>query len=60
MSEEEWTLELLARDGVIVHPGHFFDLEEEAYLVLSLLPREDELLAGVQRIVARVAAETAR
>jgi len=35
-SEEEWVLELLARD-VLIQPGFFYDFECEAYLVLSLL-----------------------
>ena len=55
-TEEEWTLQFLQRDGVIVHPGFFFDFGEEAYLVVSLLVPEAELADGVRRIVARVAA----
>ena len=34
--EEAWTLELLRR-GVVVHPGHFYDFDQEAYLVMSLI-----------------------
>lgn len=55
-TEEEWVLQLLEKDGVVVHPGFFFDFEEEAYVVVSLLPPGVELSMGVQRIVARVAA----
>ena len=36
----DWSLALLER-GVYVHPGHFYDFEREAYLVLSLLAPED-------------------
>jgi hypothetical protein len=32
-SEEELALQLLDRDDVLVHPGHFFDLAREAYLI---------------------------
>jgi len=40
-SEEEWALELLDREGVLVQPGFFYDFDSEAFLVLSLLtPRE--------------------
>jgi hypothetical protein len=53
-SEEDWALELLEKDGVIVHPGHFFDFEEEAYLVLSLLTPEPRLREGMRRLVERV------
>ena len=41
-SEEEWALALLAR-GVLVHPGYFFDFPEGHHLVVSLLPREEDL-----------------
>ena len=37
-SEEEITLDLLERDGVIVYPGFFFDFPREAFLIVSLLP----------------------
>ena len=36
-TEEEWALLLLEEEGVLVHPGYFFDFAEEAYLVVSLL-----------------------
>lgn len=45
-SEQEWALALLDR-GVLVHPGHFFDFEEEAYVVVSLLPRADDMARGL-------------
>jgi aspartate/methionine/tyrosine aminotransferase len=37
---------------VLVHPGHFFDLPGEGYLVLSLLPPEETFRQGVERIAA--------
>ena len=49
-SEEDWAVELLERDGVLVHPGAFFDFEREAYAVLSLLPPPDELARGAARL----------
>ena len=52
-SEEEWTLELLARDNVVVQPGFFFDFEREAFLVISLLTPPETLRAGVDRVLAR-------
>ena len=36
-SEEEWALDLLRRENVLVQPGYYYDFESEAYLVLSLL-----------------------
>lgn len=56
-TEESWVLALLEQDGVYVHPGHFFDFEREAYLVLSLLTPGTVFTEGVTRIVARLAHE---
>jgi len=53
-SEEEWTLDLLEKDGVLVQPGFFYDFETEAFLVLSLLTPPDVFYEGVGRLVARV------
>ena len=53
-SEEAWVLELLREDGVLVHPGAFFDFESEAYVVVSLLTPERELEDGIRKIAARV------
>jgi aspartate/methionine/tyrosine aminotransferase len=54
MSEEDWVLSLLERDRVLVHPGYFFDFPSPAYLVLSLLPREEEFREGLERILSRM------
>jgi aspartate/methionine/tyrosine aminotransferase len=53
-TEEEWVLGVLGEDNVLVQPGFFFDFEQEAYLVVSLLTRPDLLREGVSRILARV------
>ncbi len=53
-SEEEWTLELLAGDGVLVQPGFFFDFEQEAFLVVSLLTEPGRFREGIRRLLARV------
>jgi alanine-synthesizing transaminase len=52
-TEQDWALALLEEDGVHVHPGHFFDFESEAYLVVSLLTPQESLRRGIDRIVAR-------
>jgi aspartate/methionine/tyrosine aminotransferase len=49
-SEEEWVLELLARENVLVQPGFFYDFESEAYLVLSLLTAPEVFREGVARL----------
>jgi aspartate/methionine/tyrosine aminotransferase len=52
--EEEWALELLGEDNVLVQPGYFYDFESEAFLVLSLLTPEKIFDEGCGRILARV------
>ncbi len=52
--EEEMVLELLERDGILVHPGYFFDFPREAFLVVSLLPPEAPFGDAAERILARV------
>jgi len=52
---EACALRLLRGAGVYVHPGHFFDLPGEGYLVLSLLPRPELFQEGIRRIVAALA-----
>jgi aspartate/methionine/tyrosine aminotransferase len=53
-SEEEWTLVLLERAGVLVQPGFFYDFETEAYLVVSLLTAPDIFREGLRRLVAQL------
>lgn len=52
-TEEEWCLDLLDRDGVLVQPGFFYDFETEAFLVLSLLTPEANFREGVRRLFLR-------
>ena len=56
--EEEWVLELLEKDDLLVQPGFFYDFETEAFLVLSLLTEPFRFQEGVRRLVARSAAAT--
>jgi len=49
-SEEEWTLQLLDKAGVLVQPGFFYDFEREAFLVLSLLTEESVFGEGIRRL----------
>jgi aspartate/methionine/tyrosine aminotransferase len=53
-TEEEITLDLIERDGIIVHPGYFFDFPNEAFLVVSLLPEPAIFEEGVRRVLERV------
>jgi len=53
-SEEDWCLELLDQDNVLVQPGFFYDFESEAFLVVSLLAPPDAFREGIRRLVGRV------
>jgi hypothetical protein len=55
LPEEERACRLLERDGVLVHPGFFFDFPREAYLVVSLLPRPEAFDRGVALLLADAA-----
>ncbi len=58
-SDEAWALELVERDGVIVHPGWFYDFAGEGWLVVSLIAEPSGFREGVERLVARVATRAA-
>jgi aspartate/methionine/tyrosine aminotransferase len=55
-SEESLVLTILERDHVLVHPGYFFDVPREAFLVVSLLPLPDVFDRAVGKVLARVEA----
>jgi len=52
--EETWVRELLKEDGVRVHPGYFFDMQNDGYLVVSLLPEPERFAAAIRCVVQRV------
>ncbi|HEX5475087.1 MAG TPA: pyridoxal phosphate-dependent aminotransferase [Vicinamibacterales bacterium] len=54
--EEQLALALLAEDGVIVHPGFFFDFPHEAFVVVSLLPEPEAFACGIGRVLERARA----
>jgi aspartate/methionine/tyrosine aminotransferase len=54
VSEEQWVLDLLRRDRVLVQPGWYYDFAEEPYVVVSLLTPEPEFRTGTQRVLGRV------
>jgi alanine-synthesizing transaminase len=60
MTDEEWTMRLLEESGVLVYPGHFFDMVMEGCIAVSLLPEESrfaEYCAKLRAVVdARVGA----
>jgi alanine-synthesizing transaminase len=53
MSEDDLVLTLLNEDGVLVHPGYFFDFSAESFLIVSLLPPEAAFAEGISRVLHR-------
>jgi aspartate/methionine/tyrosine aminotransferase len=56
-TDEEWAMEILRQDGVLVHPGHFYDLPCDSHLVVSLLPHTEIFQRGILKILARASDE---
>jgi alanine-synthesizing transaminase len=53
-SDEEMAVDLLRKESVLVHPGHFYDFSGDGYLVLSLIGPETEFADGVARVLQRI------
>jgi alanine-synthesizing transaminase len=50
--DEEVALDLLEKEGVYVHPGHFYDFPADGYLIVSLIGSEQEFGEGIRRLVS--------
>jgi aspartate/methionine/tyrosine aminotransferase len=53
-TEDQLILGLLEEEGIVVHPGYFFDFTREAFLVMSLLPETETLREGALRLLRYV------
>lgn len=53
-AEEQFVLQLLEEENVVVHPGYFFDFPNTGYLVVSLLTAENVFHEGIKRLVQRL------
>lgn len=51
-TEEQWALNLLEQENVLVQPGYFYDFDREAYLIVSLLTPVNVFAEGVRRMVS--------
>ena len=54
-AEEDLVLSLLEGDGVLTHPGYFFDFQSGAHVVVSLLPAPEPFREGVARLIRHFA-----
>lgn len=53
-SDEEWALELLRCEDVLTQPGYFYDFDQEACLVVSLLVEPGIFREGIGRLLAQL------
>ena len=51
-SDEDLAIELLEKQSVLVHPGHFYDFSSDGFLVISLLPTREEFRKGVRKLIS--------
>jgi aspartate/methionine/tyrosine aminotransferase len=50
-TDEEFAITLLEREGVSVHPGHFYEFGTEGYVVVSTLGDPVEFREGIARML---------
>ena len=53
-SDEDLAIELLTRQSVLVHPGHFYDFPQDGYVVLSLVTPPITFREGISRILPNI------
>jgi hypothetical protein len=51
--EEQFVLDLLEQDHILVDPGSFYGFASEGYVVVSLLPEPGVFQDGIRRLAAR-------
>jgi aspartate/methionine/tyrosine aminotransferase len=49
--EEDLVVDLVVSDGVLTHPGYFFDFSRDSFVILSLLTPEPSFSEGVRRLL---------
>ena len=54
-SDEDFAIELLHEEQVLVHPSHFYNFPGDGYIVLSLITTEAAFKAGITRLIKFVA-----
>jgi len=51
-SDEDLAIELLTKQGVSVHPGHFYEFASDGYLVVSLITPVQTFCEGTSRLLS--------
>jgi hypothetical protein len=52
--EDAWVQLFVREEGIILHPGYFFDLPDEGFLVVSLLPDEAVFARAIATVLRRL------
>jgi alanine-synthesizing transaminase len=50
-TEDEWVLQVLESNGTLVHPGYFYDFEDEPIVVVSLLTQPEQFTTGIRALL---------
>lgn len=50
--DEDLAIDLLEKYDVYVHPGHFYDVPGDGYVVVSLITPESDFTEGVRRLLS--------
>jgi alanine-synthesizing transaminase len=50
-SDEDLVIDLLQKQNVVVHPGHFYDFPKDGFLVLSLITPTEIFHEGISRVL---------
>jgi alanine-synthesizing transaminase len=50
-SDEDVVIDLLQKQNVVVHPGHFYDFPKDGFLVLSLITPTEIFHEGISRVL---------
>ena len=50
--DEDLAITLLSKEGVYVHPGHFYDFAQPGHLIVSLIVHEDEFAESIRRALS--------
>jgi alanine-synthesizing transaminase len=53
-SDEELAIELLEKQEVYLHPGHFYDFPRDGYLVVSLITPTQDFSEGMRRVLSTI------
>jgi alanine-synthesizing transaminase len=53
--EDAWVELLVQKHGVVVHPGYFFEMDRDGFLVVSLLPEPSKFNLAIQAVITATA-----